>query len=146
MSAPISITLYDKNDQPIKTYQRDKIPWGFLKRAQLLAIELQVTELEAAVGMPRSNAETATGFIPRLKAFIKRLFGQKAATSTSPEERQFDLLSQFVVDLFDNQFSRQDLENCAELGEVVTVYRSVIARADQVVKSNPTIRPHRKKR
>lgn len=31
--APICITLYGADDEPIKTYERYTLPWGILKRA-----------------------------------------------------------------------------------------------------------------
>lgn len=33
MKAPIELTLYDENDQPIKTYSRSRISWGFFKKS-----------------------------------------------------------------------------------------------------------------
>lgn len=34
MKTPIEITLYDENDEPIKTYSRSRISWGFYKKSQ----------------------------------------------------------------------------------------------------------------
>lgn len=33
MESPIEITLYDENDEPVKTYTRTKIKWGMFKKA-----------------------------------------------------------------------------------------------------------------
>lgn len=39
---PISITLYDADDEVIQTYTRSVVPWGILKRAVKMAKRLNV--------------------------------------------------------------------------------------------------------
>lgn len=122
----ISISLYGKDDELIKTYTREIIPWGILKKATRLMDSLD--ETSAA---------------PQKKWFWENLFGKKE-NKERPEEKQMEAISQFVVDLFGNQFTVKDLENGADVGEIMTVFQSVIARANATVKGNPTTRQPRK--
>lgn len=42
-STPVTITLYDKNDEP-ETFSRIIVPWGILKRSLVLAKEYHLDE------------------------------------------------------------------------------------------------------
>ncbi|RPI90330.1 MAG: hypothetical protein EHM40_18660 [Chloroflexi bacterium] len=118
MPPAIEITLYGKDDEPIKTYERSIIPWGMLKKATRLMDQFEEPKPEAK----------------------KKWFWQKEEdANVRPEEKQMEAISQFVVDLFGNQFTVKELENGADMGEIMTVFRSVITRANAAVKSNPTI-------
>jgi hypothetical protein len=90
MSSLVSVTLYDKNDEPIKTYEKSVIKWGLMKKA-----------IKLGKGMNEED------------------FG----------EDEFDKISEFVCDLFDNQFTTKDLEEGADVGEVFTAFKAVIAKA-----------------
>ena len=57
-------------------------------------------------------------------------------------EESLDTIAQFVVDVFGGQFSVQDLNDGAELGEIVAVLRNIVARAGALVKANPTPPPN----
>ena len=53
----------------------------------------------------------------------------------------FDELSQFVVEVFHNQFTVAELEEGADLPEVITVLQAIISRATGLIKANPTPPP-----
>lgn len=125
MPPAITITLYDKDDQPIKTYERAIIPWGILKRATRLMDQFADQNPTAA------PATTEKWFWQRKK---------KSGTEVRQEEKQLEAISQFVVELFGNQFTVRDLENGADVGEIMAVFQSVIARANATVKANPITR------
>ena len=44
MSALISLTLYDKEDQPIKTYEKSVIKWGLMKKAIKLGKSMNIED------------------------------------------------------------------------------------------------------
>lgn len=124
MNPPIELTLYDQDDQPKETFQRNVIPWGLLKKA---------------IGLQKQFEDKGTA---EKKPWWK--IWQKDE-STTAEEAQMRAISQFVVELFGNKFSVKDLEVGADIGEVMTVFQTVIARASSTVKLNPTRKPSFKK-
>jgi hypothetical protein len=93
MSALVSLTLYDNNDEVIKTYQKSVIKWGLMKKA-----------IRLGKGMSDED------------------FG----------EADFDKISEFVCELFDNQFTLQELENGADVAEVFTAFKAVINKAQSM--------------
>jgi len=125
MPPALEITLYGKNDEKEKTYQRQIVPFGMLKKA---------ARLMDAIENPESKA--------RKKWYT---FWQKVDENVRPEERQADAIADFVVELFDFQFTKKQLETGADLGEMMSVLVAVMARANATVKSNPTIRQSLKK-
>ena len=90
MSALISLTLYNNEDEVIKTYEKSVIKWGLMKKAIKLG-----------------------------KNMDEKDFG----------EGDFDKISEFVCDLFDNKFTLKELEDGADMGEVFTAFKSVIKKA-----------------
>jgi hypothetical protein len=44
--APVELTLYDANDEPVKTFSKSVIRWGMLKQAIKLAKQLEGSEKE----------------------------------------------------------------------------------------------------
>jgi hypothetical protein len=125
MPALISLTLYDKDDQPQQTYTREVIPWGLLKKA------IRITD---AVNDAPAQPPKRAWLFERTKAPI------------SKEEAQIDLIAQFVVELFGNRFTVRDLDNGADLGEIMAVFQAVLTRARTVVEVNPTVPPQPRKR
>lgn len=123
MLPPILLTLY-KNDKPIKTYTRNMIPWGLLKKAVNLQNQFEGKE---------------TSSHPKWQFWKKN-------NKTTKEEAEFDAISHFVVELFENQFTVRELEDGADIGEIMTVFRAVINRASASVKVNPTMAPPSRKR
>jgi hypothetical protein len=122
MSAPLSLTLYDKDDHPVHTYTRDVIPWGLLKKA------IRITDTLS------DNPSQ-----PRRRWF----FDRRPEVALSKEEVQIDQIAQFVVELFGNRFTVRELDAGADLGEMMAVFQAVLARAKSVTLTNPTIPPRR---
>jgi len=52
-----------------------------------------------------------------------------------------DAIAGLIVDVFGNQFSVQDLDNGADVGEMLAVLQGIVARASALVKANPTDLP-----
>lgn len=130
----ITLTLYGPDDEKLKTYERAIIPWGVLKKATRLAKLIEGEESDAD-GKAKPQEK-------RWWFFAK----DKPDPATNTEEKQMEAISQFVVDLFGNQFTVKDLENGADVGEIMTVFRSVLSRASATVKLNPTMLQSRKKK
>lgn len=118
MFPPIEITLY-KNDEPVDTFRRNTIPWGLLKKAISLQKQFEGKE---------------TGGHPKWQFWKKN-------NETTKEEAQMTAISQFVVELFGNQFTVRQLEEGADISEIMTVFRAVMMRASVSVKENPTSKP-----
>lgn len=50
-----------------------------------------------------------------------------------------DAIGDLVVQVFGGQFTLDDLNNGADQGEVIAVLTSIIARANTLIKANPTL-------
>lgn len=123
MYPPIEITLYDENDEPKQTYQRNVIPWGILKRA---------IGIQKIVNAPEPEQRKWFEF-------------WKSAEVASAEEAQIRAVSQFVVELFGNKFTVKELESGADIGEIMTAFQAVLTRANASVRANPTPKPSSRK-
>lgn len=120
MLIPISITLYNAEDEPIETYTRTVIPWGLIKKA---------ARLGHALDEDTPTNQTWWRFIA------------SADPKKSKEEQQMEAVSKFVVELFGNRFTQKQLEDGADFGEILAVFRSVMTRANDSLQANPTT-PH----
>lgn len=121
MLPPIKLTFYDNDDNEIATHERSRIPWGLLKKAITLQKKIEDTETK-----------------PEAKKWWQIW---KANEKMSAEEAQIQAVSQFVVDLFGNKFTVRQLEECADVPEIMSVFRAVIVRANQAMNDseiNPT--------
>lgn len=123
----ITLTLYGPGDEKLKTYERSIIPWGVLKKATRLAKLIEDQEIDS------DSAEEKT----QPKKWLSFLAKDKPEPTT--EEQQMEAISQFVVDLFGNQFTVKELESGADVGEIMTVFQAVLTRANGAVQSNPTM-------
>lgn len=128
MSRAIEITLYDRDDKPSKTYTRDIIPWGIMKKAVQLMKSVTESEPENTSGKKKWG-----------------IFPMPVTEKKTTEEVQMDAISQFVVELFGNQFTIKELENGADMGEIMSVFQSVLTRANNAVKANPIMSQSPKK-
>lgn len=54
-------------------------------------------------------------------------------------EKDMDAMAGLIVEAFGNQFSVNDLDNGADVGEMFTVLQNIVARAGALVRANPTI-------
>lgn len=55
-----------------------------------------------------------------------------------PTAADIDALAGLVVAVFGNRFSVQELDQGAELNEMMAVINGIVARANNLLKSNPT--------
>lgn len=90
--SPVEITLYNDDDEPIKTYSKSVVRWGILKQAIKLAKSLEESE----------------GF----------------------GDDDFDQISAFICRLFDDQFSMSELEEGADVSEIMSCFHAVVRRAN----------------
>ena len=90
--SPIELSLYDENDEVIRTYSKSIVRWGILKQAIKLAKIL----------------DESGGF----------------------GDSDMDAISAFVCRLFDDQFTVEELENGAEVSEIMSCFRTVVRRAN----------------
>jgi len=100
MPTMMTITLYDKASEPVKTFNRGFVPWKLLKKAIRLSKSIDVND---------------------------------------PDEESLDELAGLVVETFGNQFTIAELDEGADIGEMMTVLQTVISKAKNAM-GNP-IRP-----
>jgi hypothetical protein len=76
-----------------------------------------------------------------------RLAGQLDVGAEGAEgaEALISDVSQFVVEVFGGQFTVEELEAGADLGEILSVMQAIVSRASGMVKANPTLRPRASK-
>ena len=108
-AAPITLTLYDKDNEQIKNLTRVIVPWGILKKA---------------IGLTK-----AVDF-----SDISKL-----------DEADVDAIAGLVVQIFDGQVTLGELDSGADVGDMIAVIESIIARSGALVKENPTFPPPKKK-
>ncbi len=95
---PLTITLYDENDEIIATYSRAFVPWRVLKAAVRMVKNFDVNNMD---------------------------------------EKDIDALAALVVEAFGNKFSVEDLNNGADVTEMVAVLLMIINKARGLLPSNP---------
>jgi hypothetical protein len=95
---PITIALYDVDNEKIGEFSRTIIPWGILKRAVRLS---------------------------------------KTMNKEDPSEEDMDALAGLVVEIFGRQFSVEDLDNGADVSEMIGVLTAVMSKANAIM-PNPT--------
>lgn len=112
---PIKITLYDPETQePKHEYSQRVITFQMLTAA----VQLQ----EALEEMPEKK---------------RRWWWQKPI---GKEEQQIDALLELVTEFFGSQFTVKELRTGADVSEVMSVLRAIVARAGRIVTANPTAR------
>jgi hypothetical protein len=76
-----------------------------------------------------------------------RLSQQMDVDASGPDAAEASLseVSQFVVSVFNDQFTVEELEAGADFGEVMTVLQAIISRAKGLVQANPTLPPQKSK-
>ncbi len=93
--APVELTLYDENDEEVKTLSKSVIRWGNMKKAMKLAAQLDKDKKDLS-------------------------------------EESIDALSAFVCQLFDDKVTPQELEDGADIGDVMTCFKAVVHRASSM--------------
>src|SRR5512146_625247 len=104
---PITITLYDASDEPVKTCSRSRVPAEILLRA-----------MELSEGLEASGIDL--DHLPQGASAAKEVRGL------------FETLGAFVVDVFDGQFNLGELLKGAELNDIVAVVFAVANKAGAV--------------
>lgn len=94
MLTPIELTLYNEEDEAIKTLSRSVVNWGCLKKAVKLSNELQ--------------------------------------TGEDLSEEKLDKITNFVVYLFGNKATKEEIEEGADISEIMSCFRAVVRRASAV--------------
>jgi hypothetical protein len=100
--AHLSITLYDNDNEVVKTFTRTFVPWKLLKRAVKLV----------------------------------KVFGNDF-DADNMQESDIDELAALVVDTFGGQFTIDQLNDGADLGEMMTVLTGIMASAQGTVPNPP---------
>lgn len=126
---PIVITLYGKNNEEDATYSKKIVSWGLLKRAIRLGEELKIND--ASQPGDATDATKDNSWLARFKRWLHR-----NDRPISDEEQMMNRISEFVVDVFDGQFTVQQLEDGAESAEIMTVLKSIIARGKTMGPTN----------
>lgn len=106
--APLSIKLYGVDNEVKREVTRSIVPWGVLEKA----IDLQ-EQFE--------NVEVAPDGTPRRVT-----------------KEQIQQLTDFVVFIFDDTVTREDLKRGASLGDMFALYNQVFQMVGQIMPKNPT--------
>jgi len=109
MSNLIELKLYDENNEIVKTLTRSFVPWGILE----IAIELQ--EDFSGVGIAQDGSPINIGV------------------------EQIEKLTEFVVFIFGDAVSTDELKKGASLVDIFSVFRQVFAMVEGIMAKNPTI-------
>lgn len=109
MNNVIELRLYDENNEVIRTLTRTFIPWGILE----LAIELQ--EEFADVKVAQNGEPQNIGI------------------------EQVQRLTEFIVFIFGDAVSADELKKGASLVDMFSVFRQVFAMVEGIMAKNPTV-------
>lgn len=63
----------------------------------------------------------------------------KSVSKKDVSGEDMDAIANLVVEAFGNQFSVKDLDEGADIGEMLAVLQNIVARAGTLVKANPTM-------
>jgi len=73
---------------------------------------------------------------------LKKAIGlTKSIDQKDVGEKDMDAIAGLIVEAFGDQFTIKELDNGADIGEMIAVLENIVARASALVKSNPTLRP-----
>lgn len=109
LTAPLKITLYGPNDEVLREVTRSIIPWGVLEMAIDLQDEFANVEINEETGEPKN---------------ITR--------------EQVAKLTDFVVFIFDDSVTPDELKRKASLADMFSLYRQIFARVSEIMQKNPT--------
>jgi hypothetical protein len=106
--APLRLTLYGIDNEIKREVTRSIIPWGILERA--LDIQEQFDDVElGADGLPQKI-----------------------------DREQIQLLTDFVVFVFDDAVTREELKRNASLADMFALYQQIFRMVGQIMPKNPT--------
>jgi hypothetical protein len=133
MPSAIKITLYNTDNEIVGEFERTVIPWGLLKRAIRLSEEINAANAEHTEPEP-------TDWLSRFKRWLHR-----NDRKVSGEEQMMDQIASFVVDVFGGKFTVKQLDEGAEIGEMMAILQAIISRAQVMVPTNPPPKASRKR-
>jgi hypothetical protein len=107
MTELLNLKLYGPNDEVSRELTRSIIPWGILEKAIDLQEQFQDMKVDAQ-GNPQN---------------ISR---EKIAS-----------LTEFVIFVFDDQVTADELKRYASLGDMFAVYTQIFAMVTKVMEKNP---------
>jgi hypothetical protein len=70
----------------------------------------------------------------------------KSINEDAVGSQDIDAIAGLVVEAFGNQFTIQDLDVGADVGEMISVLKNIVARAGALVQANPTMAPGSRKK
>ncbi len=70
----------------------------------------------------------------------------KSIDQKNVTEADMDAIAGLVVEVFGGQFTLQELDQGADIGELLSILQSIVARAGTLVRANPTPVPVSKKK
>lgn len=136
--APIEITLYEKGPDPGegKTYVKKIISLGLLMRAVHLSEELDAAKVAIDETLDQS-------WLARFRRWRHR-----NDPVLSSEGQAIGKLAEFIAEVFDDQFSKQELLDGADVADVMTTLQAIVVRAKAMPKfpTNPPTTSRRKRR
>lgn len=136
---PVTFILYDKGPDPGDgtTYSKSYIPVELLLRAKHIGEALEGISKDEGQPAP----EQPLGWFERFRRWQHR-----NDPPLDDERKKFELLAQFVADVFDNQFTAKDAMTRADYSELMAVLVNIIARTQVMPKNFPTIPQPRPKK
>jgi hypothetical protein len=106
--APLTLTLYGVDDEVKRQVSRSIIPWGVLE----LAIDLQ-EEFENVAFNEAGDPQNIT-------------------------RDQVARLTDFIVFIFDNAVTADEVKSGASLADMFALYRQIFSRVSEIMQKNPT--------
>jgi len=107
--APLSIKIYGVDNEIKREVTRSIIPWGILERALDLQAEFENLE-----------------------------FNEKGSPIGVNKE-QVGMLTDFVVFMFDDSVSAEELKRGASLADMFALYNQIFRMVGQIMPKNPTM-------
>ena len=91
-------------------------------------------------GKQYSRSIVPWGILKKAIALMKSIDQKDVA------EEDMDAIAGLVVEAFGNQFTVQELDQGADIGEMLAVLQGIVSRASTLVRANPTTAPSSKKK
>lgn len=106
--APLSIKLYGVDNEVKREVTRSIVPWGVLEKAIDLQEQFETLEVN------------------------------EDGTPQKVTREQVQQLTDFVVFIFDDTVTREELKRGASLGDMFALYNQVFKMVGQIMPKNPT--------
>jgi hypothetical protein len=102
----------------------------------LAPIEITLYEANDEIKATYSRSHIPWGLLKKAIELSSLTINPKTASI-----KEIDMIAGLVVEIFGNQFTIKDLDEGADIMELAMVVQSIISRAGNLVKQNPTL-PH----